>query len=544
MTHLLIMILTAACACNVIQVVGVHANKRRPKHGRRGHGRRSTSMRAMPSPEDLFNNWLDTRVDDVMLPPNDTGGLSTSETTPGMLPPDDSGFASAAHGDGVPAAPSQLPSGACGPILVVYLTYGNQKPTKTLAEVQGFFWNVPTTTCLTNFNSIPPWDRPQCSGFNHSLHHNSWGVAWLESADVDFFEMESTEDPANWLQGGFPDLTAVATSVHSQAAYQTQFSTRAYKHTMVIGPGSTYATTAFYPTTEWYSGFSQYFGNAVTWQTFFHEIGHNWGLNHAGGYTSGGTFQEYQDDAIMGYQRSWRPTDTNVVARYRLGWITGADIVEFIRGSDSIAVNLSPLNEGPDGSESLLMKIPCDECVGNVASTTSVGALYLSFRVADAASFYGVSASHTQSGLYDKYSGSLLELVDRVHVHFQPDVSSATELWSTLAEGDTFEISSSTMWIHVCSLDVATFAKVSVSDTSAAMAQIGCTPAPTLAPTPAPTPSPTPVPTQVPTPAPTPAADANTEYTTDSTDSNPEVFTVTSADSTTTTSIRPSLWHW
>eukprot|EP00959_Pyramimonas_sp_CCMP1952_P197976 4141072-Pyramimonas_sp.AAC.1 len=63
----------------------------------------------------------------------------------------------------------------------------------------------------------------------------------------------------------------------------------------------------------------------------------------------------------MGYQRATKYSDPNAVTRYRLGWLTGAEVVEFVRGSDHTVVKLSPLNEGPDGPEFLMVKIPCDE---------------------------------------------------------------------------------------------------------------------------------------------------------------------------------------
>jgi len=290
MTHTLSLISILACACNIILVASINAEKRRrPKHGPRGHGRRGrgnrgASTKAMATwtqdmdtrmlPEEQFNHWLDNHGDDsIVAPPSSSDGAGNA----GVI------------------GSTVLPSGAYGPILVVYLTYGTQAPAKTLSEVQGLFWNVPTTNCLTNWNSLALSARSECSGFNHSLYHNSWGAAWLESADVDFFEMESTQDPANWMSQDSngqlaPDLGLVVTGVYSQAAFQTQYQTRAYKHTMIIGTGSTYAATAFFPTTEWYNGFSQFYAHAITWQTFFHEFGHNWGLGHAGGYSDAGVF--------------------------------------------------------------------------------------------------------------------------------------------------------------------------------------------------------------------------------------------------------------
>jgi len=426
-------------ACRLVQVASLHLQS-----GYLNTGQKQGSItNAAPSPEEEFNNFLNTHDDIQDYAPTGSTGVMVDSV----------------HGD-------------YGPILVVYLTYQGATPTKTLSEVQGLFWDAP--------------------GFNDSLYHSSWHTAWISSSNVDFFTMESTEDPALW---GL-NLWSLYISVSSQPLYQAQASTRSYKHTMVIAPGSAFAATAYFPTTGAWNGWSQYYGNAITWNTMFHEVGHNWGLHHAGGYQSDGSFQQYLDDAVMGYQRAWRNSDPNAVARYRMGWLSGAEVEEFVRGSDHHTVNISALNEGPTGAPFLMVKIPCDECVGQSASVAGAGALYLSFRTADTPALYGIDDMGTIS-LYDKFTSAYLTLADRVHVHFQPDANMMTELWTTLAAGETLEIASATMWIHVCSIDAASHAKVSISDTSEALAQAGC---PLSAPTPIPTPAP-----------PTPATPAPTE---------------------------------
>ncbi|CAK0811474.1 unnamed protein product [Prorocentrum cordatum] len=313
--------------------------------------------------------------------------------------------------------------------------------------------------------------------------------------------MESPQDPASW---GYR-LSSLTMAVYWSATYQAQIKTRTYKNTLVFAPGDLFMATAYAPTTGWWNGFAQFYHQAQTWQTVFHEMGHTWGMHHAGGYWHTGEFNAYLDDAIMGYQREWRAVDCNAVHRYRLGWLTGAETVEFTRGTGfAKTVNLAPLNEGPDGPEFLLMKLPCDECVGDKAATPGEGFLYISFRVQDGPSLYGVGGESDPIYLFDIFTRRRLVLADRVHVHFQPDVNQKTELWTTLNAGDTVAIPAANMWIHVCGINVATHAKVSVSDTSEAAAWAGCaTPAPTRAPTPAPSAAATPTPTMAPTPSPT-----------------------------------------
>ncbi|CAK0869526.1 unnamed protein product [Prorocentrum cordatum] len=115
-----------------------------------------------------------------------------------------------------------------------------------------------------------------------------------------------------------------------------------------------------------------------------------------------------------------------------------------------------------------------------------VGASDLSFRTADTPSWYGIDDIGIIA-LYDKFASAHLTLLDRVHVHFQPDANLMTGLWTTLAAGETLEIASETMWIYDCSIDALSPDKVSFSDTSEALAQARC---PLSAPTPIPTPAP------------------------------------------------------
>eukprot|EP00966_Prymnesium_polylepis_P127580 2950611-Prymnesium_polylepis.3 len=78
---------------------------------------------------------------------------------------------------------------------------------------------------------------------------------------------------------------------------------------MMIQPDSTFSATAYTPGT-----YSRYQASAITWMTFCHEVGHNLGLHHAGATKTTGIWEEYQDDALMGYQRSWRAADFTAIA--------------------------------------------------------------------------------------------------------------------------------------------------------------------------------------------------------------------------------------
>jgi len=418
MTSLLSCSVAAACACNVLHVAGLHLQAGPALGNSAGvlpwHGQPDTTL----TPEDMFNQFLETHEDPVDNAPSGAAGTMAT------------------------------PSGNYGPILVVYLTYNGATAVKTLAQVQGLFWNSP--------------------GLKEAYLESSWGQVDLQTTDVDFLTMESPVDPATFNG----NLNAIYYAINPSATYQTQYATRSYTNTMVIYPGTTFSASAYTPGT-----WSQYQGDSITWQTFFHELGHNWGLHHAGGYQSDGSYEQYLDDAIMGYQRSSRHSDPNAVTRYRLGWLTGAEVKQFQRGDDYQVTDLSPLNLGPTGPGFMMVKISCDECVGQMASVAGQGALYLSFRVDDTGSTYGVSQGNGIS-CYDKFlvpeASDYLVLTDRVHVHFQSNVNQKTEIWTTMAAGDTQYIAEATMWIHVCSLDSATYAKVSVSDTSQALAIAGC----------------------------------------------------------------------
>ena len=162
---------------------------------------------------------------------------------------------------------------------------------------------------------------------------------------------------------------------------------------MIIQPGTAFAATAYLGPGRLTTGFPSYArekGNSIYWMTFVHELGHNLGLSHAGGMTGGGTYQQYQDDALMGYQRNGRIADMNVIARYKLGWIPNAEVVSY---PSTVLTTLRALNEGPDATDAAYLTyiIPCSFCASRADTAYTGGHLYLSLRVADETARYGVT---------------------------------------------------------------------------------------------------------------------------------------------------------
>lgn len=245
------------------------------------------------------------------------------------------------------------------------------------------------------------------------------------------------------------DLVAFKNAVVVTPGFQPKLATRNYKFVMLIQPGTIFAGTAFVP--QEYVGYSRYRGAAITWQTMCHEIGHNLNLRHAGGMFSPTTYQQYQDDALMGYQRSFRNVDFNAVARYRLGFMEESEVASYPITS---LTTIRALNEGhqADGNH-LLFIVPCPSCVAAADGTRAyTGSLFISFRVKDEGNTYGVDNSvriYPVGG-----TSNILVLEDRVHVHFQKADGGLSEIWNTMDAGESWNVVGTDIVIKVCSISL------------------------------------------------------------------------------------------
>ena len=149
---------------------------------------------------------------------------------------------------------------------------------------------------------------------------------------------------------------------------------------MLLQPGTGFMATAYL------SGkYSNYRGAALHWQTFMHELAHNFGINHAGGLTAAEVYEEYQDDAIMGFQRNSRLPDYTAAARYHLGWIREDQVAHYPHVS---RVTLRALNErllartaelagaaAPSAAKALMAVRECAEAIEQTARARA-GALH------------------------------------------------------------------------------------------------------------------------------------------------------------------------
>lgn len=403
----------------------------------------ATESEAEAFPSSLVNDG----VPDTAANRNMAKGMSDSQKYAGELPTERA------------AAPVKM-----GPIFGVYLKYPGgkpDKPEKTPEEIKTYM-----------YGADPSWAG--CVKFS------SWGQTTLDSKDVFIYEMDSTIDPNTWTAGGKMAFPTAWAEVKKMQAFKDGLR-KAFqkigepKRFMMFLPGTGFEATAWNPGTE-----SDFIDGAITWQTMAHEVGHNWGLDHAGGFLAQG-FHPYADDAVMGFQRVSRASDYSAPARYNLGWIPQDQVALYPHHQTT---KVRALNEGPkaDDSAVLMMLLDCPDCVsGNPYNKNKGGTLFASFRVEDPKRPYGLDLQDfnlREIGTFEK-----LTLVDRLSIHFQPyraedgGIGKTTELWTTLGKKETFKAPQASLAIHVCDSSTGgstEWAKISAGTTSS-QAESGCT---------------------------------------------------------------------
>eukprot|EP00964_Phaeocystis_antarctica_P000871 scaffold483_cov63-Phaeocystis_antarctica.AAC.1 len=196
---------------------------------------------------------------------------------------------------------------------------------------------------------------------------------------------------------------------------------------------------------------------------------------------------------------SWysnRLYDFNAPNRLKLGWMGPQSVVTYNAATGGVedsagasvlwTAYVSALNLGPAMDRHLLLKIPCPTCTSAWDRLShGNGNVYVSFRGDDAAgSTYGVD--NTINWLYTFEGGTcttrnLRLMTNRVHVHYQRS-GVPSELWTTLAEGESYEIAGAAMAIHVCTISSELDAVVTVGVDSVAAKALCTTPWPPPAP--------------------------------------------------------------
>ena len=333
----------------------------------------------------------------------------------------------------------------------------------------------------------------------HRLYtESSWGQCTVTENDVDIVQIDLGGTDVSGAQYSLGIMKSV---IDGRSEFTTAFNARPYQHWVIIAPGTSHTGTAYLGVRYGNINTPSYAVSLLrgpatsSWQATSHEIGHNLGLGHAGGYqTASGNYNAYQDDASMGYDRQ-READFTAPARYTLGWIGPSQVKNF--PSDSHAV-IRALGEMPSEADNKvhMVKIPCAFCMttDSQLAAEAGGDLFLSFRTIDLGRPFGVSSD---IDIFDVDTRQAMTLEDHVHVHFSKTGSRTTELWKTLGSGAQWEVQGSTpgasTYIVVCNTATKTAtpsltsesAEVSISAASMSAAVAGCPNGVAAAPAPA-----------------------------------------------------------
>ena len=386
-----------------------------------------------------------------------------------------------------------------GAVFVVYVTWQGYKPDMSLEMVKDILFGNAAEGLLGNVAE--------------ALYFNSWGASPLGVDNVTYVQVEADSDPRAWSS-----LSEVTEAITREHAFQLAVDTTDHppKRVIVISPGNDEALGNVGPFLM-QTTFSWVRGKYIHWMSMMHELGHNFGLGHAGGGPSSNGYirvlhrlkqlcephkaeqpehractnakrwahdngyQKYQDDAVMGYSRVTqnRMPDMTSIARYKLGWIPDRAVASY-PGCNSAVIH--PLNKGHkrEGGTApvLVFTVKCPFCPSHERVGVTGGHLYVSLRQADPNAKYGVSDNRGSTPVYDISGvGGALVLKNRVHVHFQREGGIATEMWTTLNAGEEYKVPGSTdsegLYIRVCGADLDELGNAHVAVGSAPLAA-GC----------------------------------------------------------------------
>ena len=211
-----------------------------------------------------------------------------------------------------------------------------------------------------------------------------------------------------------------------------------------------------------------------------------------------GSYYEYSGYGAMSwFSGESRLYDFNAPNRLKLGWMGPQSVATYDAATGGLedwaggavlgTAYVSALNLGPATDRHLLLKIPCPTCTSAWDRFShDNGNVYVSFRGDDAAgSTYGVDNTIYWLNTFEGgacTNNNLRLMTNRVHVHYQRTNGAPSELWTTLDEGESYEIAGAAVAIHVCTINSESGAVVTVGADSVAAKALCTTPWPPTSP--------------------------------------------------------------